>query len=131
MGRTLSAGIRAGVRLDPVVPHYAGGESYRSLIEEIARAAEGRGIERLEIGALRFPAGLIESVRGRNPGSMLLRGEYLRDREGKLRLYRPSRIALYREIARLVRSELPGVPIELSMESRDVWEDAGIALPAR
>lgn len=129
MGSALSAGVRVGVRLDPVVPFYAGMVSYGSLIEEIARAVEGYRIDRLEIGALRFPPGLMEKIRERNPRSMLLRGEYLKDREGKLRLYRPMRVALYREIARLVRAGLPGVPIELSMESKDVWEDAEIALP--
>ncbi len=129
MGRVLRAGLRTGVRFDPVVPHYADMISYRSMIGEIARVAEGERIDRFEIGALRFPPGLIESVRSRNPRSALLRGEYVRDGEGKLRLYRPARVAIYREVALLVRERFPGVPIELSMESRDVWEDAGIALP--
>jgi spore photoproduct lyase len=129
MGRALRAGLRAGVRFDPVVPHYADMKSYESLIGEIARVAEGEPIDRFEIGALRFPPGLIEKVRSRNPRSALLRGEYVRGLEGKLRLYRPARVAIYRELALLVRERFPGVPIELSMESGDVWEDAGIPLP--
>jgi spore photoproduct lyase len=131
MRRAVRAGIRVGVRLDPIVPHYADMESYGSLVEEIAEAVKGERIERFEIGALRFPPGLMEKVRDRDPGSMLLRGEYLKDPEGKLRLYRPARVALYRGIARLVRDAFPRIPIELSMESRDIWEDAGIDLPAR
>lgn len=128
MGRALRAGLRVGVRFDPIVPYYADMKAYESLIGEIARVAENDGIDRFEIGVLRFPPDLIEKVRARHPRSMLLRGEYLRDSEGKLRLYRPARVALYREIARLVRMRFPGAGIELSMESRDVWEDAGIAL---
>jgi spore photoproduct lyase len=129
MGRALRAGLRAGVRFDPVVPHYADMKSYGSLIGEIARVARGGRIDRFEIGALRFPPGLIERIRSRNPRSALLRGEYVRDGEGKLRLYRPARVAIYRELALLIRERFPGVPIELSMESGDVWEDSGIALP--
>lgn len=131
MERALRAGLRVGVRFDPVVFHYADMKSYGSLIGEIARAAGKGRIDRFEIGALRFPPGLIGKIRSRNRGSALLRGEYVRDREGKLRLYRPVRVSIYREMALLIRERFPGVPIELSMESADVWEDAGIALPAR
>ena len=128
MGRTLRAGLRVGVRFDPVVPYYADMKTYESLIGEISRIVGSDGIDRFEIGVLRFPPGLIEKVRERHPRSMLLRGEYLKDSEGKLRLYRPARVALYRGIARLVRMSFPDAGIELSMESRDVWEDAGISL---
>jgi len=128
MGRALRAGFRVGIRFDPVVPYYADMNAYKSLIGEIARIAEGAGIDRFEIGVLRFPPGLIEKIRARHPRSMLLRGEYLRDGEGKLRLYRPARVALYREIARLVRTRFPHAAIELSMECREVWEDAGVEL---
>ncbi len=131
MGRVLRAGLRVGVRFDPIVPYYADSGSYGSLIGEIARAAKGGRIDRFELGALRFPPGLIDVIRSQNPRSALLRAEYVRDREGKLRLYRPARVAIYREMATLVRERFPDAPIELSMEGVDVWEDAGIALPAR
>ncbi|HER44166.1 MAG TPA: hypothetical protein ENO08_06875 [Candidatus Eisenbacteria bacterium] len=131
MARALGAGIRVGVRFDPVVPLYADMDAYASLIGRIARSADGRRIDRFEIGILRFPPGLIEKVRARHPRSGLLEGEYLRDSEGKLRLYRPARVEIYRGLARLVREAFPGARIELSMEDREVWEDAGIALPAR
>ena len=128
MGRALRAGLRVGIRFDPVVPYYADMKAYGALIEEIARVAEGNRINRFEIGVLRFPPGLMEKIRELRPQSLLLKGEYLRDSEGKLRLYRPARVTLYSEIARLVRNKFPGALIELSMESSDVWEDAGIAL---
>jgi spore photoproduct lyase len=129
MARALGAGLRVGVRFDPVVPSYADMDAYASLIGELARRAGDERIDRFEIGILRFPPGLIEKVRTRHPRSKLLDGEYLRDHEGKLRLYRPARVAIYRGIADLVRSRFPGARIELSMEQRDVWEDAGVDLP--
>jgi spore photoproduct lyase len=129
MRRALRAGLRVGIRFDPVVPYYADMKAYESLIGEIARVVEGNRIDRFEIGVLRFPPGLIERIRARHPRSKLLKGEYLRDGEGKLRLYRPARVALYRGIAHLVRRRFPGAAIDLSMESREIWEDAGVGLP--
>jgi spore photoproduct lyase len=79
---------------------------------------------------VRFPHGLLERVRERDPRSALLRGEYIRGRDGKVRLYRPQRVRVYREILSFIRSAAPGVPVELSMEDRSAWEDAGVPLPA-
>ncbi len=120
------AGIKSGVRFDPIIPAYADIESYCRLLDGLKEAAGGNGIYRFELGALRFPPGLLENVREITPSSPILRGEYLRDREGKLRLYRPARVSLYREIADLVLQRFPETRIELCMESGTVWEDAGI-----
>jgi spore photoproduct lyase len=126
MHRTIGAGVKVGVRFDPIVPFYADPAAYDELIAGMKHAADGGAIHRFELGVLRFPPGLLEKMRTRHPASPLLRGEYVRDTEGKLRLYRPARVALYRKIARLIRSHFPDAVIELSMESGSVWEDAGI-----
>ena len=57
---------------------------------------------------------------------MLFRGEYFAGGDGRMRYYRPERIRIYREIGRMIRELLPGVPVELSMEDDEVREDAGI-----
>ena len=130
MSRAIKAGVRVGIRFDPIVPAYAELSAYEDIICSIKRAAGGGAIHRFELGVLRFPPGLMEKVRIRRPASRLLRGEYVRDAEGKLRLYRPARVALYREIARLIRISFPDAVIELSMENGSVWEDAGIIRPS-
>ncbi len=126
IGELTGAGIKTGVRLDPIIPAYAGVDTYSPLLDELKDAAGGNGIYRFELGVLRFPPGLLESVREAAPQSPILRGEYLRDTEGKLRLYRPSRVSLYRNIAGLILQRFPESRIELCMESGTVWEDAGI-----
>jgi spore photoproduct lyase len=129
IGRAVRAGVKVGVRFDPVIPFYADLEAYADLIGGIKRASGNNTIHRFEIGVLRFPPGLLEALRRRHPRSPLLRGEYFPDAEGKLRFYRPARIVLYREIARIIRTHFPDPVIELSMEDRSIWEDAGIELP--
>lgn len=129
MRRTAEAGIRVGVRFDPIIPCYADTAAYRRIVETIAASVDPALLFRFELGVVRFPPGLWRRIRSDAPGSPLLRGEYFRDREGKIRLYRPARIALYRDIARVIRSRFPDTPVELSMEDRTVWEDAGLTPP--
>jgi len=129
MRRAADAGIRVGVRFDPIIPFYADIAAYRRIVETIAASIDPTFISRFELGIVRFPPGLWRRIRSNEPGSPLLRGEYFRDCEGKIRLYRPARIALYREVARAVRSRFPDTPVELSMEDRTVWEDAGLTPP--
>jgi spore photoproduct lyase len=130
IGRLAGTGARIGVRFDPIIPAYAGIDLYRRVMDGLKAAIATNDLYRFELGILRFPPGLIERVRERTPRSPILRGEFLRDGEGKLRLYRPARISLYRDMAALIRERFPRSPIELSMESRDVWEDAGIEPPS-
>lgn len=126
MKRVSRRGVRVGVRFDPIIPFYADLEEYRTLVEKIAGAVETDMLYRFELGVLRFPPGLWEKTRDRHPRSVLTRGEFLKDGGGRMRLYRPRRVTLYREIARIIHSVFPGTAVELSMESRSAWEDAGL-----
>lgn len=123
-----AAGIRYAIRLDPIIPYYWDHDSYVELLSSIKDAA-GTNPLRIELGVLRFPPGLADSVRKDLPFSPVLHGEYIRDREGKTRLYRPMRISIYRELAGLIDDIMPGTDVELSQEDRTVWEDAGLEPP--
>jgi spore photoproduct lyase len=127
MRRASAEGVKCGVRFDPIIPFYAGTAAYRPILERIAAALDPAHLARFELGVIRFPTGLWKHIRSNEPDSPLLRGEYFRDREGKIRLYRPARVALYRDLSRAIRSIFPDVQIDLSMEERTVWEDAGLA----
>lgn len=129
MRRVSKAGIMVGIRFDPIIPYYADIAEYARLVERIAEAVDRDSIHRFELGILRFPPGLMSIVRRKNPGSVLLRGEYIRGRDGKYRLYRPKRVGLYREIYGSILHHFPDATVELSMEDRSVWEDCGIMPP--
>jgi len=128
MSRVSEAGMMFALRLDPIIPFYWDPESYRGLLGRVRESA-ARAPIRVELGILRFPAGLVDSVRRASPFSPILRGEYVRDGEGKMRLYRPLRVGIYREAAGMIRESFPGTVIELSQEDRSVWEDAGLEPP--
>jgi spore photoproduct lyase len=77
---------------------------------------------------MRFPPGLWEYIRMKFPASPLLRGEFFLAPDGKIKYYRPHRLRIYRELYGMVAERFPESIIELSMEDRSVWTDAGIAL---
>ena len=122
------SGIRVAVRFDPIIPLYFNRDKYKEIVKRLKNAAQN-GIYRFELGILRFPPGLWENVRSKHPGSAIMRGEFHQDFEGKMRLYRPARIRIYRTLHRIISDHFNGVPVELSMEHNSVWQDAGIPLP--
>ncbi len=128
--RVSKAGLAVAVRFDPIIPYYYDSAKYREILAGLASASRGN-VRRFELGVLRFPHGLWEHVRAARPESRILRGEFHRDSNGKTRLYRPRRIAIYRELYRMVREFFSGTPVELSMEPESVWRDAGIPVPRR
>lgn len=128
ISKVSAAGIGFAIRLDPIIPFYWDAGSYWNLLKRIKDEA-GNAPRRIELGVLRFPPGLMESVRKNSPYSPILQGEYVRDREGKMRLYRPERTGIYREAAGMIREFFPDTEIELSQEDRTVWEDAGLEPP--
>jgi spore photoproduct lyase len=129
ISKVSAAGIRYAIRFDPIIPFYWDADSYERLLFWIRDVAETAPL-RIELGVLRFPPGLADIVRKVSPFSQILHGEYIRDHEGKIRLYRPMRIAIYRELASTIDILFPGTAIELSQEDRTVWEDAGLTPPA-
>ncbi len=128
ISKVSAAGIRYALRLDPIIPSYWNPDLYRDLLLEVMDTA-GAAPVRIELGVLRFPPGLADSVRKDIPFSPILHGEYIRDREGKMRLYRPLRLDIYHELINTIEMLFPGTVIELSQEDRTVWDDAGLTPP--
>ena len=126
IAETAAAGTSVAIRFDPVIPWYYRKDEYERLVGMIAESVDRRMIRRFEIGLLRFPPGLWEEARKRNAYSPLFRGEYFRDREGKMRLYRPDRIRIYKDIYGSIRRHFPETRVDLSMEDSEIWDDAGI-----
>lgn len=129
INRISRAGVKVAVRFDPLIPFYFTSARYEKIAERLRAAAEN-GIHRFEIGILRFPPGLWKNVRLKHPESAIMRGEYHPDTEGKMRLYRPERVKIYRKLRLILSDYFSDVPVELSMEHESVWKDAGIEPPA-
>jgi len=126
--KTASSGIKVGIRLDPVIPFYFEEPLYREIVEELSRKIPQGMIERIEIGTVRFPERLVDTIGMKRDGRNILKGDFVKNRDGKFVLIRPLRIKIYRALVSIVRRYMPDTDVVLSMESNDVAEDAGIGI---
>jgi spore photoproduct lyase len=78
----------------------------------------------LSLGTVRFPPAMRRTILARFPGSQATLAELLPELDGKLRLLRPLRVALYRSLAAEARRLFPGTFVYLCMEPAAVWQRA-------
>lgn len=110
------AGFSVGIRLDPIV-RVAGWEAeYLGLVAELAAHLEVATVESVMLGCLRFSPSLAKTTRARGRGEVFV-DEFVPCADGKMRYFRPLREEVYRRVVQMVRRHLPGVPVDLCMES--------------
>jgi len=120
-------GWGGGGRLDPIIPmaemrrNFLDG--YAELFAFVREQIPLLKIESVILGVFRFTTELKEAIYRRDPHSPLPAGEYLRHADGKHRLFRPLRRAIYHDLLRLADNMLPGVPMSLCMESEQMEKD--------
>jgi len=119
MRRAASMSFDIAIRFDPIIPFYYDKQSYNEILREISKSIHANKLERFELGTLRFPSNLIEIIGNTRPNSNLLKGEYVRNSEGKYVLIRPLRLKIFRELTEIIRSYFPKVDIKLSMEDQE------------
>ena len=111
------AGVRARVRLDPIIPWGNWQEDYVALVERMAEELEE--IDLVTLGQLRFAPGLLPRVMRRSwPLAELLSGAVLEG--GKLRMPQEERMKIYRFIGELLGEQ--GIPWGVCKETPQVVE---------
>jgi spore photoproduct lyase len=98
MFKTKERGFRVGVRLEPLLFYKGWEDGYRKLIKKVSSALD----EPLEMGALRLTPHLRRLIYSKNPGSELLKTEFVISKDGKLRYPRGIRFRLYSHILSLI-----------------------------
>lgn len=119
---TRRSGWRVNFHFDPVI-EYPGWESgYGEVIRDVFQRIPEEKIGWVSIGCLRMMPELKPLMQDRFPKSRLPAAEWIKGMDGKLRYFKPSRIAIYQSLVRMIREHAPNVPLYLSMESPEVWE---------
>ena len=110
------AGFSVGIRLDPIVRVPGWEAEYLGLVGELAAQLDAAAIESIMLGCLRFSPRLAKVARARGRGEIFT-DELVPGADGKMRYFRPLREEVYRRIAQMAHHRLPGVPVDLCMES--------------
>ncbi len=129
---SLSARLRAAARceawgyplafhFDPMVI-YAGCEAeYHDLVKRLFKWVSPQNVIWISLGTFRFPPSLKTLIQQRFPQSPIVYGEFIPGLDGKMRYFKPLRIALYRKMAGWIREYAPETALYFCMEDNEVW----------
>lgn len=122
--RIASHGFPVGFHFDPLIlyPGWEGG--YAEAVHGMLAAVPPSRIRWISLGCLRFPSPLKPIIKNRFPESRIIYGELVPGKDGKLRYFRPIRIALYQKMLELIQDAGgENIPVYLCMESVEVWQE--------
>ncbi len=110
-----------GFHFDPLIIYKGCEEDYRKVVEQIFRYVSADNIIWISLGSLRFMPSLKPIIQKRFPDSKIVYGELIPGLDGKMRYFKPLRIALYRKMVSWIKALAPEALIYLCMEDEEVW----------
>ena len=111
-----------GFHFDPLIIYPGCEQDYRQVIEQIFLHVSANNIVWISLGTLRFMPDLKTIIQHRFPDSKIVYGEFIRGLDGKMRYFKPLRIALYRKMVTWIKEFAPDVRIYFCMEDDEVWQ---------
>jgi spore photoproduct lyase len=117
-------GYPVAFHFDPMVLYEGCEAGYREVVEAIVSRVPPERIVWVSLGTFRFMAALKPIVQRRFPSSKIVYGEFITGLDGKMRYFKPLRIALYRKMVSWFRELAPGLTVYLCMEDDEVWRKA-------
>ncbi|MDD3095688.1 MAG: spore photoproduct lyase family protein [Candidatus Neomarinimicrobiota bacterium] len=116
------AGYLLGFHFDPLLIHAGWPEGYEKLVERLFRHARPDRIAWISLGSLRFPPEMAEKMRRKFPDTDMLNEEMIRGVDGKMRYFKPRRLALYRHLYQSIRHYgAKDLFVYFCMEDAEVW----------
>lgn len=129
--RVLEAGYKVGFHLDPLIAYPEAEHEYGKLIENLFDVIPPEQISFISMGGLRMTPALRVVARRRFPEDpMLLAGEEVLARDGRMRSFTPLRLRLFASIRARIERRAPKTLLYLCMESASVYERVFGAKPA-
>jgi spore photoproduct lyase len=110
-----------GFHFDPLIIYPGCEEDYRNVVEQIFKYVSADNIVWISLGSLRFMPSLKPIIQKRFPDSKIIYGELISGLDGKMRYFKPLRIALYRKMVSWIKALAPEARIYLCMEDEEVW----------
>ena len=138
---TLSARLRAAAKceswgyplafhFDPMLIYPGCEDSYHDVVKQLFSMVSSDNIVWISLGTFRFPQALKKMIQQRFPQSSIPYGEFVTGLDGKMRYFKPLRIALYRHMTTVIREYAPKVTLYFCMEDDEVWYKSLGYIPA-
>lgn len=117
-----SSGYPLAFHFDPLVIYDGCESEYTEVIKELFQHVRPESIVWISLGSFRFMPPLKNIIATRFPQSKIIYGEFIPGLDGKLRYFKPLRIALYQHIVSKIREYAPEVLVYFCMEDDEVWQ---------
>jgi len=100
-------GYPVSFHFDPLVIYKGCEKDFRKVIEQMFKHVSADNIVWISLGSLRFMPSLKPIIQKRFPDSKIVYGELIPGLDGKMRYFKPLRIALYRKIVSWIKESVP------------------------
>lgn len=125
-----SWGYPLAFHFDPMIIYDGCEQDYRFVVEQIVQHVSADNIVWISLGTFRFMPSLKPIIQQRFPGSKIIYGEFIRGLDGKMRYFKPLRIALYKKMVDWCRELAPKARVYFCMEDDEVWRNTFGYTPA-
>jgi spore photoproduct lyase len=130
---TLSARLKAAAKceswgypiafhFDPMVIYEGCETEYYQVVKLIFEHISPENIVWVSLGTFRFMPELKSIIQNRFTQSKIIYGEFITGLDGKMRYFKPLRIALYQKMVSWFREMAPNVQVYFCMEDNEVWQ---------
>ncbi|NLG17898.1 MAG: DNA photolyase [Fibrobacter sp.] len=125
--KCLEMGFKVAFHFDPMFIYDNWEEDYRNVVRAIFRVVKDpEKIAWISMGGFRSMPSLKSVLKNRGDHLSLFSGEMICGEDGKLRYFRPLRVALYRAMLDEFNRHFPQITLYMCMESPEVWEESGM-----
>lgn len=116
-------GYPLAFHFDPMVIYPGCEEAYSRVVEQIFEHVTPDNVAWISLGTFRFMPALKQIIARRFADSTIPYGEFITGLDGKMRYFKPLRIALYQQVAARIKALAPGVIAYYCMEDDKVWSE--------
>lgn len=120
--RCQSWGYPLAFHFDPMVIYPDCENAYHQVIQMLFEHVSPENVVWISMGTMRFMPALKATIEQRFPESNIIYGEFIPGLDGKMRYFKPLRIALYTKMVQWIKALAPDVTTYLCMEDDAVWE---------
>jgi spore photoproduct lyase len=119
-------GFFVAFHFDPMFHYTNWEEEYRDVVKRIFDHVPAQKIAWVSMGGFRTMPSLKNVLKEQGDYRTLFSGEMINGEDGKIRYYRPLRVAMYAAIVDEFDAHAPDAALYLCMESPEVWEESGM-----
>lgn len=125
--KCVDMGFFVAFHFDPMFVYKNWEEEYRSVVKRIFQhIKDPQKIAWISMGGFRTMPALKTILKEKKQHLDLFSGELIAGADGKLRYFRPLRVAMYKAMQDEFEKHFPEITLYLCMESPEVWQESGM-----